>query len=180
MTYKSILNSFLAARSSERQAREDIRTEMTRTKARAMHYAGIIARKMTRYHKLEAEADACDKVRFTTHLVTPLMAEVTRLTGIPFDLGDLRTYGLRAECPVFTTEEEGDKERRMMLCFTFDNREGRLYLDTGEKSHACQPGSIAEINGMDNRTEEVTDVMTVIANLQRRYPEYDIKVIGKD
>lgn len=165
MEYNEIKASFVAKRKRSKSIRKANEAKIEEAQQAARRYHALMVKKYEQIEKLK-QASRHNHVSWVSEIVVPLVKEVNRRLGTKFETKDLRVYGLRAECPVFQKEE-------MSLTFTpyFDGDTFRLFLDTGKKDRKCDPGSIAELNGMDNVTEEVDTVEVVIENLKRRFPE---------
>lgn len=176
-TFDEIRNEFLTAFNTQEAQRKVFEAEAEKARKAAIRYQSIAARKMTEYHKLLYKSYIND-VHWTDNLVKPVLAEIKERTGLNFiDYSEehgMSTLGLRCECWTFAHDEDG--ECIASLCFTPGKAEdGDIYIDTGEQSGRFATGTIGEINGMNNKSEKVDSIDTVIENLRRRYPELNIK-----
>lgn len=169
MEYQDIINAFNVKYAEGKATENALREKAKESLRKARKYARLAALKMEENHRLEKKAWASNKASWVNDVVVPLMKEVSRRTGIDFDLSDLRTFGLRAECPVFSVE--GDREKECYVTFTpGDLKDFELFIDTGEEERRFPKGSIGAINGCNKLTEKVVSVETVTDNLRRRYP----------
>ncbi len=175
MTYEEITDQFREKREAAQKLKNELRARADAAKAKALQLQGKAARQMTRYHALSDEIVSSTHVSWVDNVVVPLVKEVNRRTGLAFDTEDRRTYGLRAECPVFhdTTDKDGNR-KQMNLTFTpsFQNDTFQLYLDTGKTDNRYASDSIGSLNGMNNITQEIHSVEDVINNLRERFPKY--------
>lgn len=83
-------------------------------------------------------------------------------------------FGLRAECPIYINEKGKPGERRVIyLTPWFDSSKGEtelmLYYDTGETKNDYAPGTLGEINGMNNVMKRLPDTLEEIISLLRFY-----------
>ena len=165
-TFEEITAEYVSAYKEQENRRKAIKEQAYKAKAAAMRYYRIAARKMGDCEKLNSKANKC-YVSWVSELVVPLVEEVNRRTGLDFDCSDLRTYGLRCECPVFAKGENG--KTLTYLCFTpGDIDKGQVFIDSGEKSYNnCSPNSLGALNGYDNIREEVTSIEVIIDNIKR-------------
>lgn len=165
MEYNEIIASFVTKREHSKSIEKANEAKIAEAQEAARRYHALMVKKYEQIQKLK-QASWHNRVSWVSEVVIPLVKEVNRRLGTRFETKDLRTYGLRAECTVFQKEE-------MSLTFTpyFDGDTFRLFLDTGKKGRKCEPGSIAELNGMDNISEEINSVEQVIENLKRRFPD---------
>jgi hypothetical protein len=164
MTYDEITARYRSLRDRAKNRREALSAKSTKARRDAIRHQAIAARKMTEYHRLETMNHETTFVSWIKELVIPLVLEVNRIMGETFDTSDLRSYGLRCNCPVFS--------KNMHLNFTPGEDDGDyLYVDTGEIDPSVDPDSIAGRNGFQNHREPVKNVQTVIDNLARRYPD---------
>ena len=169
MNYNEIRTRYTAKADQARSLRDELQRKMNEAKAKAIHYHGVAARKMSLFYHLQQEMYETTHVSWLNELVIPLIREVNRRTGLHFDVSDLHTFGLRSECPVFDKTDKGHS-----LVFTPETDERfhiQLWIDTGKTSDNFAKNTIGEINGMNNVSEKVESVETVIDNLRRRYPE---------
>lgn len=101
---------------------------------------------------------------WTKEIVAPVMREVARLTPeVTWNTGSLCVHGLRAACSVYGTAEN---EGTVGLTFTFDN--GILSYDTGKVTRRFAPGTLGEINGMNNISAPVENVEMLVAKVNEQ------------
>ena len=176
-TFEDIRNNFVAAYKEDDERSESFKREASKMRDAALRYQKIAARKMTEYHKLQSKSYHSD-VFWTVDLVKPILREVKERTGMEFSEVGSGCTGLRCEFWTFAYDSNGDCVAS--LCFMpGDIQNGEIYIDTGEQTGNFEKGTIGEINGMNNRIEKVVSIDTVIENLQRRYPELNIKDYGR-
>lgn len=176
-TFEDIKQEFISAFAQQEATEEAYKKQANDARKAAIRYQKIAARKMTEYHKLFSKS-FIDDVNWVDSLVKPLLREIQFLTGLDFyDYAKKRcsnTSGLRCEYWIFAHDDNG--KCIASLCFTPGSvKEGEIYIDTGEQSGHYAAGTIGEINGMNNKSEKVESIETVIENLKRRYPELNIK-----
>lgn len=117
--------------------------------------------RITRFSK---QQERIKKPWWPNEVVAPVMAEVARLTpDVTWDTGQLNTHGLRAACSVYGKAENGET---VGLTFTFDD--GVLSYDTGETTRRFAPGTLGEINGMNNVCIPVESVYTLVAKVNEQ------------
>ena len=180
---QEISNSFHAAYGEQEAQRKAIMAQADEMKKAALRYQRIAAQKMGEYYKL------CDKSSMNSRLgwkdlVRSLLVEIETRTGWEFDnKDDLRSFGLRCECPIHiwdgTKDEHGFKNYKAYLTLTpkikrnnSDVIEWELYYDTGEKNeNRYEPGTIGSMNGFDNKRAKVESVEQIIEILQRQMNE---------
>lgn len=175
MDYKDIIQRYVEKEKTAAEKVVNLEKMRNDQYAKAQHYFSLAARAMTRYHCLDNEIGQ-QSVNWREHILKPLIKEVSSRTGITFDTSDLRTYGLRAECPVFGSyNNTNGAQKECSLTFTFGHSnhhtELHLFLDTGKRNGRFQPGSIGAINNFDKETIEVHSVDDVINNLRERFPD---------
>lgn len=180
---QEISNTFHVAHDEYKQHVFEVNARAERMKQAALRYQRLAAQKMGESNKIYNNLNAERGVHWTDNLLRPLLVEIEERTGWEFDnKDDLRTFGLRAECPVHiwdgTVNEHGFRNYKAYLTFTphiirdNDKRTFELYYDTGEKN-GCRydPDSIGAMNGFDNKTAKVESVEQVIDFLQRQMNE---------
>ena len=165
-TLNDIIGKFKTARAQEVAESNAIKEKAENALQAALRYQSIAAKKMTLYHKLYKQSWNVQKTHWTS-VVKEVCEEIERRTGLKFDdLDDLRTYGLRCECPVFAYkgERNGSNNPVGYLVFTCGSLDDfKLYVDTKEKKTDKFPvGSIAELNGFDNVSVEVESIEQLI------------------
>lgn len=161
-----IIGKYKAARAQEVAESNAIKEKAENALQAALRYQSIAAKKMTLYHKLYNQSWNVQKTCWTT-VVKEVCEEIERRTGLKFDdLDDLRTYGLRCECPVFAYNGERSEGNKCagFLVFTCGRLDDfKLYVDSKEKKADKAPvGSIAELNGFDNISVEVESIEQLI------------------
>lgn len=162
-----IIGKFKAARAQEVAESNAIKEKAEKALQAALHYQSIAAKKMSLYHKLSEQSwNAKFKTGWNT-VIKEVCEEIERRTGLKFDdLDDLRTYGLRCECPVFAYNGEpnnGNKAVGYLVFTPGDLDDFKLYVDTKEKkTDKCPVGSIAQMNGFDNVSVEVESIEQLI------------------
>lgn len=152
MTFEEIIANYRQKQEEQNLHNEKMRAEAQQAMADAKKFHKRAIVKMGRYYK--ATNLMKYDVRWTTHIVNPLMEEVNRQTGLNFDLSNPHTTGLRETYSVYTHDENGHASER--LTFTWNGDTLHLYTGEYEKSNC--------------KTEEVTCFETIIENLKRNYP----------
>lgn len=177
---QEIMNSFHAEYHAQQLQSKVIKKKADSARAAAQRYQSIAARKMGEYHKLLEKSYRVQEIGWVDGLLRPLLVEIESRTGWEFDnKNDLRTFGLRAECPVYiwdgTKDEYGYKNFKAYIVFTSDikrDEEGfythDLYFDTGEITCEYPAGSIADLNHFGRKVEKVESVEQVIEFLQKQ------------
>lgn len=111
--------------------------------------------------RLSEQQKRIERPWWTKEIVAPLMREVARLTpDVAWSAENLYTHGLRAACSVYGEAQNGGT---VGLTFTFDG--GVLSYDTGEVTRRFAPGTLGEINGMNNVCAPVESVDTLVAKV---------------
>lgn len=108
---------------------------------------------------------------WTENLVRPIIVEVAKLTPDIEWESDKRlcTFGLRRECPIFGTTKDG---HTVGITFTPPHNGANLpYYDTGERKPSYQPGTIGEINGMNNVSKQIESIEELVAMIRRKEEE---------
>lgn len=182
-TLQELSGGFHAAYNEQERRRDIIKAEAEKMKEQAKRYQRIAAQKMGEYYKLYDKASAEWKIGWTDGLLRPLLVEIEERTGWEFDdKDDLRTYGLRAECPVFIigegTDELGYRNTKAHITFTvsLEHRDDgtwfwELWYDTGEYVKSYPDGSIGALNGFGKKTAKVESVEQVIEFLRKQMEE---------
>lgn len=158
-----IIGKYNTARAQEVAESKALREDADKALQAALRYQSIAAKKMTIYHKLYSKSWDVQKTHWTS-VVKDVCEEIERRTGVKFkDLDDLRTFGLRCECPVFAYRNGEDKPAGC-LTFTCGNLDDfKLYVDTKEQMPDKYPiGSIGEMNGFNNVSVEVESIDQLI------------------
>lgn len=172
-TFEEINQEYITAYEKQQAERKAIQKQADKAHEQALRYFRIAAQKMGEYNKLSSKAFTHGDVTWVDNQVKPLVQEINERTGLDFDYSDLRTFGIYCECPVFTKTRDEDKSA--YLTFTPSFGEGhKLYIHTGETTNRYPKGSIGEMNGGNEVSEEVTSVETVIENLKRRFQKLNI------
>lgn len=125
-------------------------------------------RRIDRYKK---KINNLDFPHWTENLVRPIIAEVARLTPDIEWENDKRlcTLGLRCECPIFGKTKDG---HTVGITFTPPHSGANLpYYDTGEHKQSFLPGTIGEINGMNNVSKQVESIEELVAMIRRKEEE---------
>jgi len=161
-----IIGKYKSARTQEVAESNAIKEKAENALQAALRYQSIAAKKMTQYHKLYNQSYNVQKTCWTT-VVKEVCEEIERRTGLKFDdLDDLRTYGLRCECPVFAYkgERNGSNNPAGYLVFTCGSLDNfKLYVDTKEKKTCEYPvDSIGDLNGFNNISVEVESIEQLI------------------
>ncbi len=168
MTFDKILNKYLSAKTSADKERDNLNSQAERAKEEALRNLSEAAKKMNEYHLLQKEStQVSSSVSWINNVVVPVVKEVNTRLGTHFETNNLRSYGLRAECPVF----DGDKHS---LVFTHHKRQDGqfvLMLDTNEKVQNFPSSSIGDDNGFNKVTTEVRSIEDIIENLKGRFPD---------
>lgn len=178
-TLQEITGAFIAAMKESDARYNATRRESDRLQEAALRYQRLAAQKMGEYYKLWKKHNSERSTCWTTDLLRPLLEEIEERTGWTFaNKNDLRTFGLRCECPVHIDGDEedeimGDKKWLAYLTFTpsFRSEEGdcTLYIDTGKSKGVIYPaGSIGEMNGFNNEVARVESVEQIIELLQKQ------------
>lgn len=105
---------------------------------------------------------------WTDNLVRPIMAEVARLTpDIIWEERDrMVTFGIRCECPVYGETPDG---HTVGILFTPGSKiNDMVWYDTGEVKERFSPGTIGEINGMNNVSKVVESIDELVALVRRQ------------
>ena len=183
-TLQDITTGFHAEYHAQEVRCNAIEAEAERARTAALRYQRIASQKMGEYHRLLTKSSREEKIHWTDGLLRPMLVEIEQRTGWVFDNKDeLRTYGMRAACPVHiwdgTKDEHGFKNYKAYMTFTPElnrDEEGfytwELYFDTGEKTgEHYHPNSIGALNGFDNKTAKVESVEQIIDFLQRQMGE---------
>ena len=117
-----------------------------------------------RITRLSGQRNRIERPWWTKEIVAPVMREVARLTPeVTWDAENLYTHRLRAACSVYGETQNG---RTVGLTFTFDG--GVLSYDTGEVTRRFTPGTLGEINGMNNVSAPVESVDTLVAKVNEQ------------
>lgn len=161
-----IIGKYNTARAQEVAESKAIREDADKALQSALRYQSIAAKKMTLYHKLYSKSWDAQKTHWTS-VVKDVCEEIERRTGVKFKkLDNLRTYGLRCNCPVFAYNgecHEGDVCVGWLnfTCGDIDNL--TLYVDNKEKKAGDYPaGSIGDLNGFNNMSVEVESIEQLI------------------
>ena len=167
--YIDIMNSFNEAFNETKKQKKVVISKAEEMKDAALRYQSIAARKMTEYYKLYEKARKVDNVNWVADMLKPLLTEIEERTGWEFeDKEGLRTFGLRAECPVFVLE----KEAYIVFTSKVTEKDGvftwQLFYDTGENICEYPAGSIADLNNFGRKVEKVESVEQVIDFLQKQ------------
>lgn len=169
-----IIGKFKIARAQEVAESNAIKEKAENALQAALRYQSIAAKKMSLYHKLSKQSwNAKFKTGWDT-VVKEVCEEIERRTGLKFDdLDDLRTYGLRCECPVFAYNGEHNESDKPVgyLVFTCGNLDDfKLYVDTKEKKKTGEfpVGSIGELNGFNNVSVEVESIEQLIKIMYKK------------
>ena len=98
---------------------------------------------------------------WTDDLLLPILKLIAEKTpDLVWDFEEdktLSTFGLRAECPVFASDDRG--KLMASICFTpGDLDKGILRYDTGEEKDGYQQGTLGNLNGFNNKTKEVESI----------------------
>ncbi|MCE8578362.1 hypothetical protein [Bacteroides fragilis] len=90
------------------------------------------------------------------------MTEVARLTpGVTWEYPErLNIHGLRAACSVFGRTGNGET-----VGLTFSFNDDTLHYDTGEVTRRFAPGTLGEINGMNNVSTPVESVDSLVTKV---------------
>lgn len=189
-TFQDISAGFHAAYNEQEARCNAIKAEAERMKGAAMRYYSLAARKMGECYKLYRKMREEHDIGWTD-MVVSLLNEIEERTGWVFaEKNDLRTFGLRAECPVTIRgegkDEYGYRKVKARIVFTpafrhiDDDMEFELYYDTGELREERAPsGSIAALNGFDNISAKVESVEQIIEFLQKQIDGYE-ETTGKE
>lgn len=182
-TLQEISCSFHAAYNEQERRRDAIKAEADRAKEQAKRHQRIAAKKMGEYYMLYEKAGRERKIGWTDGLLRPLLCEIEERTGWEFEnKDDLRTFGLRCECPVGIpsgeVDEHGFKKYKSYITFTesLERRDDgtwfwELYFDTGELVESYPAGSIGALNGFGKKTVKVESVEQVIEFLRNQMEE---------
>lgn len=168
MTFDKILNKYLSAKTKADKERDNLNSQAERAKEEALRNLSEAARKMNEYHLLQKESiQVSSSVSWINNVVVPVVEEVNTRLGTHFDTNNLRSYGLRAECPVF------DGEKHSLVFTQHKRQDGQfvLMLDTNEKVQNFPSSSIGDNNGFNKVTTEVRSIEDIIENLKSRFPD---------
>lgn len=182
-TLQEISNTFHVAFNENERHVDEVRAQLDQLEQAALRYQRLAAQKMGEKNKLSQKLNAEHGVYWTECLLRPLLVEIEERTGWLFDnKDDLRTFGLRAECPVFIMgdgfNEYGLPRVNASITFTIRiiHEDGELwrfelYYDTGEYVESYPAGSIGAMNGFGNKTVKVESVEQVIEFLRKQMEE---------
>lgn len=182
-TLQEISGGFHAAYNEQERRCDAIKAEAEKMKEQAKRYQRIAAQKMGECYKLYSKAGRECTMGWTDGLLRPLLVEIEERTGWEFDdKDDLRTFGLRCECPVFImgegTDEHGYRNTKAHVIFTesLEHRDDgtwfwELYFDTGEYVESYPAGSIGALNGFGKKTVKVESVEQIIEFLRKQMEE---------
>lgn len=170
------ISSAFHAEYCEHEAHDNaMRAKLDQLEQAAKRYQRLAAKKMGERNKLSRDWNREPGVYWTDHLLRPLLEEIEERTGWTFaNKNDLRTFGLRCECPVHIEGDEEDefgKKWLAYLTFTHRFRDGdhTLYIDTGRTKGTSYPAdSIGSLNGFNNETARVESVEQIIELLQKQ------------
>ncbi len=177
---QDISNTFHAEYGEHEAHNRAMRAKLDQLEQAAKRYQRLAAKKMGEHNKLSRDWNSEPGVYWTDRLLLPLLEEIEERTGWTFDdKDDLRTFGLRAECPVYIRGEGVDEYgyRNIKAGITFtpelhhdtdENTTWELHFDTGEHTDSYPAGSIGELNGFGNKTAKVESVEQVIDFLQKQ------------
>ena len=171
-TYEDICAEYITAYSVAEKKSSETQELANKARQAALRYQCIAARKMNEYNKLSRKScREFREVNWVNSLLRPLLEEIEHRTGWQFaNKDDLRTLGLRCECPVriLSDSEDLDEygERKTKAYIVFTPHEKGLNYDTGKANNRFPLNSIGEINGFNQEVEEVTSVEQIIEFLQ--------------
>ena len=172
-TYEKIIQAYKTAKEAEDRVINDLRTKRDKLEAAAERYRRMADRKDKEREKVRRQINSTCKTYWTDGIVRPLMDEVSRITGLPFNTMDLSTFGLGCECPVSAKDENGKYLAWITFVPSFRD-DYKINMYSGEMCNRYAPGTIGELNGGNNVEEPVTGIESVLANLRRRFPELNI------
>lgn len=128
---------------------------------------------MNKYEKTYNEiSKKHPQARWFDIAVVALAVDLEEATGLKARVSG--PFGLRAECPIYLNEEGEPGERKVIYITPwFDSTKGEtelvLYYDTGEVKNNYAPGTLGELNGMNNVMERLPDTLEEIVALLRSY-----------
>lgn len=104
--------------------------------------------------QLKQERERLNNPHWTKGLLQPVMKEVARLTPkVDWENNDeFYPMGLRGAVTVF-----GRTKRGVVVCITFTESRHDLWFDTDRTHTRFTPGTMGEINGLNNITAPVGD-----------------------
>ena len=112
-----------------------------------------------RIKRLKASINNLHRPHWLEDYVRPILIELARLTpNIAWDFEALRTFGMRAECPVFGKTNEG-----FTVGITFTIGTYGLYYDTGEYKREFAGNTLGDLNGFNNVTAPVDSMETLLS-----------------
>jgi len=108
---------------------------------------------------------------WTDDLLLPILKLIAEKTpDLVWDFEEdktLSTFGLRAECPVFASDDRG--KLMASICFTpGDLDKGILRYDTGEEKDGYQQGTLGNLNGFNNKTKEVESIDELVEFVNKK------------
>ena len=172
---QDISNTFHAEYCEHEAHNKAMRVKLDQLEQAAKRFQRLAAKNMGEHNKLCRDWNSEPGVHWTGRLLRPLLEEIEERTGWTFaNKNDLRTFGLRCECPVYIEGEEEDEFGKKWLAdltFTPSFRDGdhTLYIDTGRTKGTSYPAdSIAALNGFNNETARVESVEQIIELLQKQ------------
>jgi len=172
-TYEGIIQTYKKAREGESAVINELYKKHDKLEAAVCRYHRIAEQKEKERKKIWQKMKNIHKTYWTEGIVKPLMDEVSRITGLPFNTSDLCTFGLGCECPVSAKDENGEYLAWITFVPSFVD-DYKINMYTGKKCNRYEEGTIGAINGGNNVEEPVTGIESVLTNLRRRFPELNI------
>ncbi len=123
--------------------------------------------------KIAAMRDELECPRWRDELVEPLAREMADRFGLSYEV--MGPFGICARVPIYFEDSDGNTVAGLTLQ-PGNLDEGELYYETGETADRFEPGTMGEINGMNNVTERLPQDMDEIAEIfARRIEKYHNK-----
>jgi len=152
-SFTKIQQNFIALKTAYQKSQSEFQAKIDAVKERA----NKLQKKVER---LEKAKENIDYPYWTDLLLVPLLNEIAKQTpNLKWDFENSKTlncFGMRAECPVFASDKDGNTI--VTLVFTpGDLSIGELFYDTREKIRELREGEM-DYNGFNNVTKEVQGV----------------------
>ena len=146
---------YLRKTDGAKRQRTELQAKIDAARRKIAWHEKRISRLLELYGKIQ-------RPRWTDEIVVPVMTEVARLTpGVTWEYPErLNIHGLRAACSVFGRTGNGET-----VGLTFSFNDDTLQYDTGEVTRRFAPGTLGEINGMNNVSTPVESVDSLVTKV---------------